>query len=110
MRGLGPVLLGVLFAAVGQLLLKVGASGRGSLAEYLNCWIAGGLVAYGLGTALWVLALSRLPLTAVYPFTALTFVLVYLAGLFLLGEQTTPRALLGVALILVGLFLVSSRS
>lgn len=105
---IGWLLGGVLLAALGQVLFKLGATGRSALSEFVNLEIASGLLCYGLGTALWIVALSRAPLTVVYPFTALTFVIVYAAGVMFLGEATSFRSLVGVALILAGLFLVST--
>jgi len=107
-----PILLlvlgGSICAAAGQLMLMLGASGRDSLLSFANVWIAGGLIAYVVGTLLWVYALSKAALTVVYPFTALTFVFVYVSGIWLLGEPTSLRALAGVGLILAGLSLISA--
>jgi drug/metabolite transporter (DMT)-like permease len=101
------LLVGTVCAAAGQIALKLGATGRVGLMEFLNPWIVGGLFLYGLGTVLWIWCLSRLNLTVVYPFTALTFVLVYLAGAIALKEPVTTGAIIGVALIMGGLFLVT---
>ena len=106
---IGYLLGGVMLAALGQVLFKVGAIGRNELSDFLNPAIFGGLFCYGLGTMLWIFALSRAPLTIVYPFTALTFVIVYAAGVLWFGEETSIRSLLGIAMILSGLFLVSSN-
>ena len=102
-----PILGGVLFAAIGQVALKTGADGKQALVEFFNAWIAFGLVCYGVGTLLWIFSLSRTGLTVVYPFTALTFVLVYVAGIVVFGEHIGIAQWLGVALILVGLYLVA---
>lgn len=102
-----PILAGVLFAAIGQVALKAGADGKQALVEFFNAWIVFGLVCYGVGTVLWIFSLSRTRLTVVYPFTALTFVLVYVAGIVVFGEHTGFAQWLGVALILVGLCLVA---
>ena len=102
------LLTGTLLAAVGQVAFKLGATGRESLLAFFNAWILLGLICYGIGTALWIFALSKASLTLVYPFTALTFVLVYGAGIFLLGEATSWPKLVGVGLVLAGLFLISS--
>lgn len=102
------LLAGTLLAAAGQVAFKLGATGRESLVGFLNMWIVGGLVSYGLGTLMWIFALSKLNLTVVYPFTALTFVLVYAAGVLLLGESATAMQVAGVALVLVGLFLITA--
>ena len=92
-----------LAAACGQLLLKVGAQGRVHALEFLNAPVAFGLLLYLCGTILWIYVLSKEKLVVVYAFTALTFVLVYLASVFLLGERPTPGAFFGVALVLGGL-------
>lgn len=102
------LLAGTLCAAAGQVLFKIGASGREALASFFNLWLLSGLLAYAIGTLLWIYALSRVRLTVVYPFTALTFVLVYLFGVVILREPTTAKALVGVALVLGGLFLIST--
>lgn len=94
-------------AAGGQLLLKIGARGRIELGDFLNLPIAAGIVLYGLGTLVWIYTLSYEKLVNVYAFTALTFVLVYLGGVTLLGESLSPPAVAGVILILLGLFLIT---
>jgi drug/metabolite transporter (DMT)-like permease len=100
-------LAGVACASVGQVFFKLGAHGRQALAEFLNPSIGLGLLLYSIGTVLWILSLSEAPLTAIYPFTALTFVIVYGLGILVLGESVSPSALAGVALVLLGLFLVT---
>ena len=102
------LLAGTLFAAAGQVLFKIGASGREAVSSFFNSWLLSGLLAYALGTLLWIYALSKIRLTVVYPFTALTFVLVYVFGILLLHEPTTVKALVGVAFVLGGLFLIST--
>jgi undecaprenyl phosphate-alpha-L-ara4N flippase subunit ArnE len=97
-----------LCAALGQILFRAGARNAETLVEFFNRWIMVGLFAYGVGTVLWIYVLSRAPLTVAYPFTALTFVLVYLAGAVLFGEPVTVRAMAGVVLVLGGLFLITA--
>jgi drug/metabolite transporter (DMT)-like permease len=94
-------------AASGQLLFKVGAQHRTQLAAFVNVPILLGLLLYGLGTLLWIYALSKEKLVVVYAFTVLTFALVYIGSVLLLGETLTPKACCGVALVLGGLFLLS---
>ena len=65
---------------------------------------------YGLGAVFWIYGLSRQNLTSVYPFTVLSFVIVYAAGIFGLGEVPSRSAGIGVALILVGLYLVTRNT
>lgn len=103
------LLAGTVCAAAGQVAFKLGATGRESLISFFNGWVALGLTLYLLGTALWLFALSKASLTVVYPFTALTFVLVYGAGVLFLGELTNARQLSGVGLILAGLYLITVK-
>ena len=94
-------------AAAGQVAFKLGASGRTHWLAFCNGWIVLGLACYLMGTLLWIFALSRASLTVVYPFTALTFVLVFLAGVLFLGEATTARQMGGVLLVLAGLYVIA---
>lgn len=100
--------LGALLAAFGQVSFRHGAEGRELLAEFLNGWILLGLLLYLAGTVLWIRALSSATLTVVYPFTALTYVLVNAFAVALLGERLSTRGLLGTGFVLLGLFLVAT--
>jgi len=101
------VLLGSLLAAGGQIFLKLGADGAVGFADYLNTRIAVGFALYAVGSVVWVIALSKLPLSRVYPFTMLTFVLVYVASFAILGERITGQVLAGALLVLAGLALIA---
>ena len=93
-------------AAVGQTLFKLGASNRTSLASLINATIAFGIGFYLLGTILWIVALRKLPLSSAYPFTAVTFILVYLASAAFLGEKLTAGGIVGSVIVLLGLALI----
>lgn len=105
---LAYALTGALLAGLGQISFKWGATDRSTLVEFLNLWILSGLLLYFVGTVAWILALSRTPLTVLYPFTALTYVLVYAMAVMLLGEGLSVRGVGGTALVLLGLFLVAT--
>lgn len=102
------LVLGSVLAAAGQVLLKVGVSGATTLAGFINLRVLAGLACYVLGTVLWLVALSRMPLSRVYPFTILTFVIVYLAAITLLGERLTAPLVTGVVLVLSGLVIIAT--
>lgn len=101
-------LIGAILAAFGQVSFKHGADGRAVLPDFMNLWILLGLVLYFAGTVFWILALSVVPLTVLYPFAALTYVLVNLFAVTLLGEQLTVRGVAGTGFVLLGLFLVAT--
>ena len=98
------------FAAVAQILFKLGAEGRHQFVEFLNPFIAGGLLLYGIGTAIWIYVLSSEALINVFAFTALTFVLVYIGSTFVDGNSTTHAGYAGILLILSGLYLLANHN
>jgi len=55
----------------------------------------------------WIVVVSRAQLTFVYPFMALSYVLVALFSLFILKEDVTLLRWLGIIAICLGVFLVS---
>ena len=58
---------------------------------------------YGAATFIWVTILRTMPLSTAYPFIALGFLLVPLAGVVLFGEHLTPIQWAGAVLIVVGI-------
>ena len=102
------LVLACLTAAAGQLLLKAGASGRTQLLEFVNWPVFFGLGGYAVSTLLWLYCLSKLPLRVVYPYTALTFVLVLVGAVAIFGERAGWRAGVGTLLVLAGLVLVTT--
>lgn len=99
--------IAALCAALGQFLFKVGATDKHNPTDFINLHIILGLIFYALGTMIWIFMLSKMRLVDVYAFTALTFVLVYLAGVFFLNERINMSTGAGVFLVLGGLFLVT---
>ncbi|CAO97423.1 4-amino-4-deoxy-L-arabinose-phosphoundecaprenol flippase subunit ArnF [Erwinia tasmaniensis] len=67
-----------------------------------------GLLAYALSMLCWLLALKRLPLSRAYPLLSLSYLLVWLAALWLPGLNEVFRwgKLAGAGLIVSGLLLI----
>ena len=107
----------VLLISAAQLSLKLGAdaarahSSGGSkdfLVAALTNWVVlGGFVLYGLSAVLWLFVLARVELSYAYPFVSLGFVLMSVAGAFLLGETLGPLRVAGTALICLGVIAVA---
>ena len=87
---------------------KAGISLDGSLWQlFLQPWF---LAAYGsafVASLFWLLAVSRMDISRAYPFMSLSFPAVLLISHFWLGEQLAGLQIAGVALIMLGLALVS---
>lgn len=104
------LVLGSMLAAAGTVLLKLGATGRTDLIAFINFEIVMGLALYGLGAISWIYGLSQQKLINVYPFTVLTFTIVYAVGILALGERPPRASIVGIALILAGLYLVARNA
>ena len=66
-------------------------------------WLAFGLVF--LGALVYILAISRLPLTYLYPFASLSFPLILILGVVIFGESLTWQKAIGSCLIIGGVTL-----
>ncbi len=104
----------------GQLMMKWRAVVHGDATHdrmhylwvmYTDIGVLSSLAGALLASITWSLALQRVPLAAAYPFMALTFALVPLAGVLLFRESLAPLQILGLLLIVVGVSLsVSGNS
>jgi multidrug transporter EmrE-like cation transporter len=95
--------------AVGQLLYKSGAAAaEGGLASFvLNSRILGGVVCYVAVMVLFVAAFRRGgALTVLYPVYASTFIFAALLGWMVYGEAIKPANVLGMVLLIGGMFLM----
>jgi drug/metabolite transporter (DMT)-like permease len=111
MRIITVLILSSLCATGGTMLLKIGAQGREQLIDFFNLPLIVGFAIYGIGSLLWIYALSKAPVTTVHPFTALTFILVISSAFVFLHERPTAFEWLGIALILAGLgVIVTAKS
>ncbi len=66
-----------------------------------------GLMLYGVGALTWIAVLSRLNLSAAYPFLALNFVLIALVSRLFLGEAIPTMRWMGIAVICLGILLIA---
>jgi multidrug transporter EmrE-like cation transporter len=113
------VLAGVLLNACAQLLLKAGTNRVGefafSLANLvpigskiaLSPYIVGGLGCYVVSVVVWILALSRVPVSVAYPMLSIGYIVNALAAWALFGESLGAQKLVGIGFIVVGVFLVA---
>jgi multidrug transporter EmrE-like cation transporter len=113
------ILTGVMLNAVAQLLLKAGTNAVGqfefSTANLLPVgWrlatephIVGGLACYVISVGVWIMGLSRVPVSIAYPMLSLGYVVNALAAWWLFGESFSAQKVAGIATIIVGVWLVA---
>ena len=109
--------ISISLAVVGQLLMKKGMLVFGSfpatqllsklIPMFLNPYVFFGFAAFGLSSIFWLIVLSRLELSLVYPMVSIAYVLVAIASLIFFKENVTLIRWLGIAIIIAGVFLIS---
>ena len=67
----------------------------------------GGMLCYALSVCVWIAALTKAPVSTAYPMLSLGYVVVAVAAVAWLGESMTTAKIAGIALICVGVVLVS---
>ena len=114
------ILIGSVFCTItGQLLLKKGVSTMKEInfemktllktiyRIYTNHTILGGAAVFGIGTILWLIALSKFDLSYAYPFVSIGYVFVALFSRIFLKEIISMNRWLSILLIGIGVVLVS---
>lgn len=113
------ILTGVLLNAAAQLLLKAGVNAVGVITidratlfttacRVLMQWpVLAGLTLYVVSVGVWIVGLSRVDVSIAYPMLSLGYVVNALAAWYLFGEMIGPLRVLGILLILAGVFLIA---
>ena len=109
-KTLALILGAVAFSVVGQLFLKSGAQHLAALgrADFLiaaarDVRVLSGLVAWIASTLCWLYVLRVAPLSRAYGLTSLTYVFIFIASVFLYGEQVRRVHVVGTVLIVIGI-------
>ena len=113
------LLTGVLLNAGAQLLLKAGTNVLGVLTLSRDTWpdtllrmatqrhFVLGTACYVLSLFVWILGLSRVPVSVAYPLLSIGYIVNAIAAHYLFGEDVTTTRWLGIGFIVVGVWLVA---
>ena len=113
------LLSGVLLNAAAQLFLKAGTNALGIITLTREDWLgqfgrmalephlAGGILCYFVSVVVWIIGLSRVPVSVAYPMLSLGYLINAIAAHYLLGESVTLARWLGIGFILIGVWLVA---
>ena len=113
------LLTGVLLNASAQLLLKAGTNVLGVITLTRNDWpetlwkmgtqgyfVLGGLF-YVVSLFVWIIGLSRVPVSIAYPLLSVGYIVNAIAAHYLFGENITVTRGIGIGFIVVGVWLVA---
>jgi multidrug transporter EmrE-like cation transporter len=110
---------GVLLNAGAQLLLKAGTNALGVVSLGSDDWtrqlgrvalephIAAGVGCYVVSLVVWILGLSRVPVSIAYPMLSLGYIVNAIAAHYLFGESVNLSRWIGIGFIVVGVWLVA---
>ena len=113
------IMIGVLFNAAAQLLLKAGTNSIGAFAFsrenivpvgwqlVTQPYIIAGMSCYVVSVVVWVLALSRVEVSIAYPMLSIGYLLNAIAAWYLFGEAVSVTRLVGIGVIILGVFIVA---
>lgn len=113
------ILTGVLLNAAAQLLLKAGTNAVGHFEFHLDNalpvgWrlatephIMSGMACYAVSLVVWIMALSRVPVSIAYPMLSIGYVVNALVAYLWLGEDVNSLRMLGIGVIVIGVFIVA---
>ncbi|MDI1278327.1 MULTISPECIES: SMR family transporter [Methylobacter] len=113
------ILTGVLLNAVAQLALKasvremgaIGLNFSSSTTAFLRLacepFLWAGLVCYGISVVVWILALSRVDVSIAYPMLSMGYVVNAFFAWQLFGESMNPARLIGMGIVLLGVYVLA---
>jgi len=113
------LVISIFFTVSAQLCLKKGVLSLGTLdfsvnnllnlfpRIFQNIWLMAGLFLFGIGFFLWIFIISRIKLNMAYPIsTSLSLSLIAFFSWLFFKEQLLPIQILGIAVIILGIFLL----
>jgi multidrug transporter EmrE-like cation transporter len=113
------ILTGVLLNAAAQLLLKAGTNAVGHFDFHLDNvlpigmklafepHIATGMACYAISLVVWIMALSRVPVSIAYPMLSIGYVVNAVVAYYWLGETVSLMRMAGIGIIVLGVFVVA---
>lgn len=118
-RALPLILVSVMINALAQILMKRAMQIIGPFelnADYLlnfilsfvtNIYMFATVVCYGASLVTWMAVLSRVDVSFAYPLLSIGYVVVALAGYFLFSEVLPWTRILGIVVIILGVWLMT---
>ncbi|MBM7644640.1 putative membrane protein [Scopulibacillus daqui] len=112
----------IFFTVYGQMILKwringIGQLPSGSLDKVLfllkavfDPFIFSGLASAFIASLFWMAAMTKFSLSYAYPFTSLSFVLVFVLSILFFHEAVTVYKVVGLLLVIIGVIVLSQST
>jgi drug/metabolite transporter (DMT)-like permease len=118
----GLLMIAMSLTVTGELLLKNGMNRHGELSIsastfvptavklFTNPFVLGGFAFVFGGALFWLAVLSRWPLSLAYPLLSISYIIGIILSVIFLGEKVGWAQVLGVFVIILGVYLVSREA
>ncbi|MFZ2542428.1 MAG: EamA family transporter [Gallionella sp.] len=115
----GLIFTGVMLNAAAQILMKAGTNAVGHFdfttgnilpvgIKLATEWhIITALFCYALSVIVWILALSRVPVSIAFPMLSMAYIVNAVAAWYLLGEDFSLTKAVGIGVIILGVIIIS---
>lgn len=109
-------LISIILGAIAQYLFKIGVTTISNNSKgifhiikngIINPHLLVGIICYGFSLILWFYVLSKMELSKAYPMVSLGYIFTMLLGYFFLNEMITATKIVGIALIIVGVIVLT---
>ena len=111
MKSISLVFIGGIIGSFGAVFLKLGAAKlTKSIWSFLNVQLAFGVSLYLLSTVFYILGIKGGQLSVLYPMVSLGYIFTMLWSYLFFNEAFTRQKVLGLGLILLGVFFVGLGS
>lgn len=108
MLAIGLVIIAAIIGAFGPVFIKLGTADlKFNLKSILNFHLIAGLFFYGLSVVIFIAALRLGEVSVLYPVISTTYIWVALLSVKYLNEKMNRNKWVGVALIIVGVIMIS---
>lgn len=120
MKNILMILFCVLLGSAGQLSLKHGLTAVGRFGgtdpahiagqfvrAFMNPFVLGGFLLYGISSLVWMMIISRVPLSLAYPMISIGYVVVVVLSRVLFHEHVSAMRFAGTLVICAGVVLIS---
>ena len=113
------IFISVMLNAAAQILMKAGTNAVGhfefSMENILPIglklateWhIVTALFCYAFSVVVWILALSRVPVSIAFPMLSMAYIVTAVAAWYMLGEALSVTKLVGISVIILGVIIIS---
>lgn len=108
----------IILPVIAQLVMKKGMNAVGEfnsadvfnvsffIKTFTNIHVLAGFFLYGFSSILWLLVISKLPVSQAYPAISLSYIIVIIAAYFFLNEPLTLQKIIGSLAIVSGVFII----